>query len=219
MLTCKKKTLVAGLACALAIACLGGCAAVNASATTLVATQVDPVAWASEPWDENTNCLECHDNMNRAVEGDTGATHVASDQATCIECHTVNDELRAVHEGKSAEEAGYSFDAQVCMDCHTWDEVADMTADSQLITTVDGAPVNPHTVHPAEAGADIDCLSCHAGHGTQVSEQSCYTCHHAQTIEGCASCHRNAEVYADYLVAPQGDAADSADAEEAQPAE
>lgn len=201
----KNKTLLAGAVCALAVVCLGGCAAVNATAPSLVGTQVEPVAWASEPWDESTNCLECHDNMNRAVEGDLGANHVLADETQCIDCHVVNDQLKAVHEGQDSQEIGYQVDSDVCLDCHTWDEAADRTADSQAITLADGTAVNPHTVHPEDAGVDLECTSCHAGHGQAIGVQGCFTCHHTQTVQGCADCHRDASVYADYLVSADGE--------------
>lgn len=145
-------------------------------------------------------CAGCH-----AAEDDLGAGHLratadSDDPVVCVDCHVDSPELKAVHETEDTEELAYEVSAEACLECHDQAELAASTADSVAILNAEGAPVNPHTVHAPEMGADIDCLSCHAGHDGAVDEQTCYTCHHTKTIEGCATCHRSPEAYKDRCI-------------------
>lgn len=202
----KRRALAAVTLGVATVVALAGCAAKDMSQTQMAFTGLIPeqTAYADEGWDPAGDCLECHVGFNHAVEDDLGAEHLratadSDDPVACVDCHVDSPELKAVHETEDTEELAYEVSAEACLECHDQAELAASTADSVAILNAEGAPVNPHTVHVPEMGADIDCLSCHAGHDGAVDEQTCYTCHHTKTIEGCATCHRSPEVYKDFL--------------------
>lgn len=224
----KRRALAAVTLGVVAAVALAGCAGKDMSQTQMAFTGLIPeqTAYADEPWDPAGDCLECHVGFNHAAEDDLGATHLratadSDDPVACVDCHVDTPELKAVHETEDTEELAYEVSAEACLECHDQAELAASTADSVAVLSADGSPLNPHTVHAPEMGADVDCLSCHAGHGGAVDEQTCYTCHHTQTIEGCATCHRSPEAYKDFLTegfraAIEAEAAEAAAAEEAQ---
>lgn len=202
-----KKMAVALLAVsAVLCAAVAGCAPqeVSQPKANIAGSPAQDMAYASEAWDANADCTQCHVGFHSARPTDLGATHIVAtadsdNPVACIDCHQDSAELKAVHESADTEDIDYTVTADVCLTCHDQATLVQATSDSYTILDAGGNPVNPHAVHAPEMGAKIDCLSCHDGHYGQVSEQDCFTCHHTQTIEGCASCHRSPEAYADFL--------------------
>ncbi len=111
----------------------------------------------------------------------------------------------SVAEPASAAPSGIT--AQMCMGCHSHDQVFQETAD---YTTFEGYKINPHvTVDPIEKSPSmasphasgqnvVDCLQCHQPHSMpqpaagEVKEPSidyCYGCHHTTNFQACSKCH------------------------------
>lgn len=198
----KRAVLLCAVAGLVAVVGATGCAKQSYGLKTAVTgAPVEAADYSDKQWDPTGDCLECHVGFNHASEDDLGAQHVASveEEVNCVDCHVDSPELKEVHENESAEGVECAVSEQACLECHDTKELATTTAQSTMIRDASGQAVNPHTVHKPEAGADVTCLSCHAGHDGKVAEETCLTCHHTQTIEGCASCHRSPEAYLDYL--------------------
>lgn len=193
------KLLATVAVCGLMALCVAGCAG-TAQQSAFRGSVAEAADYSSQAWDPNGDCLECHLAFNHPEADDLGALHVAhGSDVTCTSCHEDSPELKAVHESADTEDILYEVNPESCLKCHSWEEVAAATEGSTAVVDNTGATVNPHTVHPAEGGAAIDCLSCHTGHEAPASQEACYTCHHTQEAQGCASCHRSPDAYKDYL--------------------
>lgn len=209
-----KKLFAVGLCCvALAPAVAFGAAAGDAGSTGSAASQrpaetsadakseaaVAPVA-SDEllAWAEKADCAVCH-----SVEGDSledkecaASLHGALD-LTCVSCH-MDDALIDVHEKASATAKvpkklkKTAVAVEVCASCHDAEGLAEITADSEVLTDDEGTVVNPHDLPDVKDHAQIGCGDCHRLHASKsaasVADALCLSCHHEDVYE-CGTCH------------------------------
>ena len=133
----------------------------------------------AEPRLQNTMCLSCHADYERAHWA--GSAHEEANLA-CVDCHVIHastDPVRSQME-----------QAAVCTTCHR-----NVTADAFKFSA-----------HPIRDG-QLACRDCHDPHGTQnealtlatSTNEMCFTCHaekrgpflweHPPAVEDCAICH------------------------------
>ena len=109
--------------------------------------------------------------------------------------------MEAVHEGATAEEAekratklrSTTVDEGTCLSCHgSLEELAEKTADCEVLTDSEGKTVNPHALPDNEDHGDTNCVSCHVMHDDEPAETAapdyCESCHHAN-VYACHTCH------------------------------
>lgn len=198
----KKKTAMIVAIAVFALSMLGivGCSSISTVAqATTTGEAAQPADYYTRTWDPNGDCLECHVNMNHASEDDLGAQHLALDdgnQVKCIDCHADSPDLKTVHENEDSSNVSYTVDDSVCLNCHTLQEATEKSANVTGYVDSTGKTVNPHTAHSADSSLNPQCITCHSGHQGAADLQGCYdNCHHAQDLESCSTCHRDASVY------------------------
>lgn len=195
----RKGKLCCAAALAVSIALLGlGCAPHQSE--TLASSGDDPAqseeqAVSTTPWSPDSDCSSCHAEEADANGDHLSATHVALG-VTCLDCHE-EEPTAAAHDGGAATQTA-SYTNDQCFNCHmenshgSWDEVAALTADSDVAKNPDGEYVNPHAPHPADSTADeLECRTCHSMHSKEQLAQGCYSCHHSMTLQACADCHED----------------------------
>lgn len=185
----------------------------------LCGTAEAAVQETSYEWSINLDCIECHATQASVFKGgetaDRGSTesenteseglaadgyaimHVEELGLACTTCHTDTEGLAAGHKklnsGKEAKRLRKSSVAdEVCLACHDSKDVADRTAESEVLTDKNGMSVNPHDLPSSDNHEDIVCTDCHQVHEeTSITESSmavCAGCHHAEVFE-CGTCH------------------------------
>lgn len=88
--------------------------------------------------------------------------------------------------------------AQQCLACHgSFDELAKKTEDYRAPS---GETTTPHRYVPHSEKTDIpECTECHMPHPVPLEDKSkvvkpqninyCFSCHHANNLQPCKSCH------------------------------
>lgn len=149
-------------------------------------------------WAEKADCAVCH-----SVEGDSledeecaASLHGALD-LECVSCH-MDDVLIEAHEKASATAKvpkklkKTTVAAEACMSCHDAEGLAEITADSEVLTDDEGTVVNPHDLPDVKDHAQIACGDCHRLHASKsaasVAYALCLSCHHEDVYE-CGTCH------------------------------
>lgn len=154
------------------------------------------------PWSMDVDCTACHTVMdpNGDGAGTLSAAHVAND-VTCTTCHTDVAGLTKAHENATADSKmptrlkTTTVDTQaVCLSCHNQADLAAATANSKVLTDVNGLTINPHDLPTTGTHTtDITCTDCHIVHAqtTDIGKNAmaeCVSCHHKQVFE-CGTCH------------------------------
>src|SRR5665647_537450 len=134
----------------------------------------------SEPKEQNTACLSCHDKDKNRARWD-GGPHNANDLA-CASCHTLHAKNDKVRDRQTQPE--------VCFACHKEQRAQSIK----------------YSHHPIQEGKVV-CSDCHNPHGSggpkllkkNTVTETCYTCHadkrgpflweHQPATEDCTNCH------------------------------
>ena len=150
----------------------------------------------------DSSCEACHETSmkNNEIAGTVASVHARQETMTCITCHQNESDLVAAHEGIDAQTPEptrlkkASITDETCLSCHgSYQDLAQKTASSRVLTDVNGRSVNPHETKQLgeEHTKDITCQKCHGQHKekTDVDVQAyCYNCHHMKVYE-CNTCH------------------------------
>ena len=181
---------------------LSACAPKEGQPTENAAGGKDDVTMM-EDWSAGSDCKACHTAQQASMEDDAclASRHVAT---ACITCHSNENDLAVVHEEKSGNDPNTlkslkttSIENEVCLGCHgTWEELAQNTVDTDLLTDANGKTVNPHEVTTLqnEKGQhdEITCVDCHKIHSSEgvdvTAFRTCQSCHHDNVYE-CGTCH------------------------------
>ncbi|MBR2836488.1 MAG: cytochrome c3 family protein [Coriobacteriales bacterium] len=120
---------------------------------------------------------------------------------TCTTCHNDEKGLAKRHEKidlARLEKLTYlkktGIDEAACMVCHgTYEDLAEKTKDSTVLTDNEGTVINPHEMPGLTASHnDSDCSNCHKMHSKtdlkKDAQNYCTTCHHENVYE-CNTCH------------------------------
>ena len=147
--------------------------------SNLTGRLVEAAGYADQGWDPQRDCLDCHRKFRYEPKDDLGFNHLSAEYhpATCLDCHKDSDPLRALHETEDTEGLVAPVAPAACESCHSGPWGPEHSEPTGMIVDMEGAPTNPHTLHPAELSDEVTCLSCHSGHGAPVDEGICYTCH------------------------------------------
>ncbi|WP_281656136.1 cytochrome c3 family protein [Eggerthella sinensis] len=160
-----------------------------------------PVAVAFT-WSAEADCAMCHAKEDASMTDASclAATH-EQEGNTCSTCHTDVQGLTKAHESATPEDAvkkatklrDTTIDEDACFSCHgSYDELAEKTASSTLLTDSQGTVVNPHARPDGEGHADQTCADCHVMHSDEPVTESapafCISCHHAGVYQ-CNTCH------------------------------
>ncbi|MCL2632356.1 MAG: hypothetical protein FWD45_04655 [Coriobacteriia bacterium] len=148
-------------------------------------------------WHPNAECSVsiCHTSEAASKRDDTLLVSIHDVQAgnsECMDCHDTAA-LQAAHSTTGqATDQGFDYRG-FCFDCHVSQaELAELTANSTVLTDAMGTVVNPHDLpqgleHTVKDVAQ--CANCHKMHRTYNPIDYCYyTCHHSKVFE-CDTCH------------------------------
>lgn len=198
MKTKNKSMVIATAVVALVAAFALGCAPKAPAPDTTPSAGTDPEPAFTFTWSKTVDCTGCHSEQAKSTDNATmhASVHKAAG-ATCVSCHDNEAGLTKAHKGATATAKmpeTLSKDNMVkpaaCLQsgCHVFSET--VTANSTVLTDLNGTVVNPHEVMTLTAGhADIVCADCHQQHMAPLSaSQACVTCHHAGVYE-CGTCH------------------------------
>ena len=96
----------------------------------------------------------------------------------------------------SATDESAVKDSAYCLKCHgPFEKLAERTAD--YVTEWD-EKANPHVYVPHESKTIVECAECHTPHEVPFKADEgaatpnvnyCYSCHHAETLANCNTCH------------------------------
>lgn len=191
--------IAATIACSLLL--LGGCQPQQNTDPAGQASSSSGAEEGSGTWSIDGNCTACHATESESYENTACLVSQHAD-LECITCHADEEGLANAH--KKATGAATSVrmkftevDEQACIGCHgSYEDLAEKTAQSTVLTDDDDTVVNPHEVKTLHNAAgqhdDVTCSNCHAMHddeGTEShSQQLCLECHH-QNVYECNTCH------------------------------
>lgn len=126
------------------------------------------------------------------------AHHAALD---CTTCHSDVEGLEEAHEKATGPKKvrrlkWTTVGSGTCLACHTsWDDLAGLTEDVDVLTDKMGTTVNPHAAPQTHTGGEkpyLSCTDCHDMHNGEPTEEAsakaCASCHHADVYE-CNTCH------------------------------
>lgn len=158
---------------------------------------------ASEPvvvaWSMDGDCTVCHADEASSMNDSSclASTHEAEGQ-TCADCHADEAALADVHASvdtgmKTAKKLKKTeVPSDVCLSCHDQAELAEKTADSTVLTDMNGTVANPHALPESDDHASLACADCHAMHSgepaSETAPDACASCHHSDVYE-CGTCH------------------------------
>ena len=118
----------------------------------------------------------------------------------CTSCHVKEDIMAKKHKGETPESklpkklsSKDKVETETCLACHgSWEDLAEKTADCDVLTDTNGLVVNPHDL--VEGHEDkLTCTSCHSVHeeDAEIAKDAalaCKSCHHSGVWE-CGTCH------------------------------
>lgn len=174
---------------------LSGCSPQEGGASVPAGDAVENV---EVNWSLSSECATCHAKEGASADGGAAlnAEHV-SKNVTCITCHSSEEELAVVHEGKTATDAmpkrlkKTEMNDEVCLQCHNHEALVEATISYDGIVDSEGFVANPHQLPDNEDHEDAKCWDCHSMHAdTDVQEETlgyCFGCH--QEVFECHTCH------------------------------
>ena len=148
----------------------------------------------------DADCSVCHETEGASMNDPAcpASNHAAQ---TCTACHSDIDGLTAAHDGvaygdKVAKRLKTTEVAEsTCLteSCHgSYDELAETTSSSTILTDSNGTVVNPHALSESADHDTVDCGSCHDMHSSDdinaTAPKACQGCHHMGVYE-CNTCH------------------------------
>ena len=150
-------------------------------------------------WSIDSDCDSCHFAQTGSVEAISELYTIHADNGVeCITCHTNdNNELSASHEDYANKRLPNKLKrtevpTEVCVSCHSIDEIKDLSASSTVLSDANNTVVNPHDLPASKSHDTVTCSSCHKTHSNeemdQLAKNSCISCHHMQVFE-CGTCH------------------------------
>ena len=198
-----KGMIVAG-ACMLvfALGSAAGCSPQQNASEQTESSAADQVAMSGDfEFSADSDCALCH-TAEEASATDSACLLGSANHAslTCSGCHSDDSGLASAHDGVAYGDKSpkrlktTSVDDSICLTCHaSYEELAEATASSSVLTDAKGTTVNPHMVSDLNADHDsITCTSCHEAHVEEpVNEtalSACSSCHHTNVYE-CYTCH------------------------------
>lgn len=149
----------------------------------------------------DSDCMTCHMTQAQA-SADPNCFLQKGDHASieCVTCHDDESGLTSAHKDVQYGDKepkrlkSTTTDSEICLSCHgSYEELAQKTADSTVLTDSKGTTVNPHEVPGLnEKHASIQCTDCHQPHSGEDAAagaaDTCTTCHHTGVYE-CYTCH------------------------------
>lgn len=190
-------------ACGLAaVLGLAACSPQNAEETPASPDVAGTASEAAFAWSYDSDCSMCHATETSSMEDAAclASTHAAQGN-TCQTCHSDEAGLSEAHVDATAELAAKratklrstTIEEKACLACHgSYEELAEKTAASTVLTDAEGKVVNPHAIPENEDHAATDCSSCHAMHSSEPASETapdyCISCHHANVF-ACHTCH------------------------------
>lgn len=202
----RSKTVAGALVLLASIALAGlvyGCAP-QASSADNATDGKDSKPEAAEPvaidWSPETDCALCHTKEAESV-GNSACDMSQHSTMTCVECHADEAQLSKMHEGATTADRAPTrlkktgVDKEGCLSCHAQDEIAKKSAESTVLTDVNGTVVNPHDIPDTPGHAEITCSDCHEMHDEAAgrpdeANKLCTSCHHSEVYE-CYTCHQH----------------------------
>ena len=193
--------LVVGVMLAL-ILVMGGCSSTGdeSSDETEEAEEAEETTSAvAFEWTADADCSLCHSTELDSLS-DSSCTASSHSSLECTTCHTDTEGLVTAHEDVTMDDTDGAkrlkkteVSEETCLSCHgSYEELAELTADSTVLTDNNGTVVNPHDLPDVENHESITCTSCHEMHsGVSIEESAmdkCTDCHHSSVFE-CGTCH------------------------------
>lgn len=187
-----------GIALAVATIALASCAPHQAGIDSTANNATDTSTVQPAEWSPEIDCSACHNNEAESAQNvnTIAGFHATTANVNCVTCHTDEELLKEAHGDMTGKVPRRLKKTEVsqdsCLTCHRQQDLADATADSVVLTDMNGKVVNPHDLPVVEDHEDITCTSCHNGHSDDPIDQTaldtCTSCHHADVFE-CNTCH------------------------------
>jgi hypothetical protein len=193
----KKRHLVAVVTLILVLVITGCAPSLRSSdASTDASDNEDSVIAA---WSMQSECGVCHTNEASSFT-DSGCLASKHSASACADCHDNETTLETTHADVKAESIvpkklskGNAVLPETCFSCHdSWEDLAEQTKDSSVLTDLSGTTVNPHDLPVGHTEEKLTCADCHAFHKnrdlTANAQNACLSCHHTGDYV-CGTCH------------------------------